>query len=229
MPDNFTLQAEFPVSPLVLYATWLSSVGHTDMTGGEAHCPPGVGARFTAWDGYISGCTLELDPGRRIVQSWRTLEFAEDAADSRIELTLQEIPGGTRLILVHGNIPAGQGDRYRAGWDEHYFAPMREYFGGMSRPEAAPVAPRSSKPTARRKPARKQAKKASRKALKKPPRVATKKAAKAHPKKAAKARRARKTAKPGKPKPARKAARQPKPPGKRKPTRKPARPKARRR
>ena len=51
------------------------------MTGSPAIVDPEIGGAFEAWDGYISGRTLSLEPGRRIVQSWRTSEFAEDEGD----------------------------------------------------------------------------------------------------------------------------------------------------
>jgi uncharacterized protein YndB with AHSA1/START domain len=46
-----------------------------------------VGGRFTAGGVYMQGATLELDPPRKIVQSWRTTEFPEEAPDSRLEVT----------------------------------------------------------------------------------------------------------------------------------------------
>ena len=42
------------------------------------------GAAFTAWDNYIWGRNLVLDPNRRIVQSWRTTQFHTDDPDSQI-------------------------------------------------------------------------------------------------------------------------------------------------
>jgi activator of HSP90 ATPase len=72
---------------------------------------------------------LALDPPRRIVQAWRTTEFPDGAADSRLELTFSPSAGGTRLILRHTEIPEGQGISYAQGWIEHYFEPMQAYFG----------------------------------------------------------------------------------------------------
>jgi activator of HSP90 ATPase len=41
---------------------------------------------------------------------------------------LEEKEGGVQLTLVHNEIPDGQGESYRQGWEEHYFKPMQEYF-----------------------------------------------------------------------------------------------------
>ncbi len=98
------------------------------MTGSPARIEPRVGGAFTAWDGYISGRTAALKPYTRIVQDWRTTEFPDGSADSKLELILEPVEGGTKLTLTHSNIPEGQADSYKDGWDEYYFIPMRKYF-----------------------------------------------------------------------------------------------------
>jgi uncharacterized protein YndB with AHSA1/START domain len=73
-----------PAKPADVFAAWLDSVAHGAMTGrGRAKIDPRVGGAHTAWNGYIQGETLELEPGRRIVQSWRTSEFPRHASRSR--------------------------------------------------------------------------------------------------------------------------------------------------
>jgi activator of HSP90 ATPase len=99
------------------------------MTGGAAEASAEVGGEFTAWDGYIWGKNLELEPGKRILQSWRTQDFETSDADSKLEIVLEAVPQGTKLTLKHTNIPdAGTG--YKDGWVEYYFEPMKAYFRG---------------------------------------------------------------------------------------------------
>ena len=99
------------------------------MTGNAAKVDGKVGGKFTAWDGYIFGSTLELEPDQRIVQAWRTSEFPEDAPDSRLEILFEEVAEGTKVTLIHSNMPEDQVDSYRQGWEDFYFRPMKEYFG----------------------------------------------------------------------------------------------------
>ena len=126
--NGFTLVEVIAAKPPKLYQAWLSSEGHTAMTGSPANVDSNVGGEFSAWDGYIFGKTLELTPNQRIVQSWRTSEFPEDAPDSHVEVDLEEVPEGTKLTLTHSNMPEDQVDSYRQGWEDFYFKPMREYF-----------------------------------------------------------------------------------------------------
>lgn len=127
MTHSFTVTALLPASPQTVYDTWLDSTGHSRMTGSPAHASATVGDPFDAWDGHISGRNLELAPGRRIVQSWRAEDYTEADGHSRIEVTLEPVPDGTRLILVHSNIPDNQ-TGHEAGWNKHYFEPMQVYF-----------------------------------------------------------------------------------------------------
>jgi activator of HSP90 ATPase len=128
MRTEFTVSTTLKAKPERVFRAWLSTQGHSAMTGSPARVEPRVGGAFKAWDGYITGRTLELKPYTRIVQAWRTTEFADDDPDSKIEIELQETKSGTKLTLTHTKIPAGQVDDYESGWEESYFAPMREYF-----------------------------------------------------------------------------------------------------
>ena len=128
MDNEFTISTFLPAPPEKVFRAWLSSEGHSAMTGSPARVEPRVGGAFTAWDGYIRGTTSGLEPYTRIVQAWRTSEFPEGCADSEIEIVLEPVEGGTKLTLTHRNIPPGQADSYREGWDDSYFKPMKEYF-----------------------------------------------------------------------------------------------------
>ena len=139
-----------PCSPHVVYSAWLDSGQHGAMTGSKATVEPNVGGRMSAWDGYISGKLVQLDLGRRIIQSWRTTDFPKGAPDSRVEVHFEAVYDGTRVTILHSDIPEGQGEKYRQGWQEFYFQPMRAYFGKMAivadRASAARMAALASQP-----------------------------------------------------------------------------------
>jgi activator of HSP90 ATPase len=128
MKNGFKLSAVIPASPVEIYKAWLSTKGHTAMTGSPAKATSKVGSKFTAWDGYIFGQTLELELDQRIVQAWRTSEFPDEAPDSHLEVLLEKIKGGTRVTLTHTRMPPGTANSYKQGWKDFYFRPMQEYF-----------------------------------------------------------------------------------------------------
>lgn len=77
--DSIRVSAVIAASPERLYNAWLSETEHSAMTEGAASIEPNVGGRFTAWDGYISGETIELVENKKVVQTWRTVEFPAEA------------------------------------------------------------------------------------------------------------------------------------------------------
>ena len=126
--DKIHLTQEFQLTSDRLYRAWLNSDEHSAFIGAEATIENIVGSTFTAWDGYIDGEILELEPGKKIFQTWRTTDFPFNAEYSFLKLLFEDIPGGCNLTINHWNITLGQGKRYEEGWKEHYFTPMLEYF-----------------------------------------------------------------------------------------------------
>jgi uncharacterized protein YndB with AHSA1/START domain len=231
--EALRVSTTIPAAPTTLYLAWLSAEQHSAMTGGAAKIDPDVGGKFSAWNGYITGKLVILDLGRRIVMSWRTTDFPRDASDSRVEIHFEALGGSTRLTILHTDIPEGQGEKYRAGWNEHYFTPMRTFFSKYlpdprkpppprrpipppdeeeedATPKKSKLAPKGLPP---RKPARAAVTAAPAKAAKAAPAKAPAKAAKPPPKPAKPAAKPKKAANPPKAaaKPAAKKAKKPAP------------------
>jgi len=92
MPDGFQLEMVVPAEPQRVFAAWMDAKEHAAFTGGgEAIVEPWAGGRFTSWEGYIHVIFLGVDAGKRIVQTWRTVEFPPEARDSRLVV---EFDGG---------------------------------------------------------------------------------------------------------------------------------------
>jgi uncharacterized protein YndB with AHSA1/START domain len=185
MPDSFQLEMVVAAEPQRVFSTWMDSREHAAFTGGgEAVVEPWAGGRFIAWDGYIHGILLGVDEGRRIVQTWRTAEFAPESRDSRVVVEFEAARGGTRVVVRHSDLPPSHLKRYEKGWMEHYLKPLARYFAkGAKQRSPSPRAPdtawgRKAERAARRpagkapaqKPARKERKAAVRKAPRKPAR-----------------------------------------------------------
>jgi len=138
--EAIKVSARFPVTPERLYRAWLDSTEHGRFTGGGADIEPVVGGRFMSWDDYITGMLLQLEHARRVVMTWRTTEFPDDAPDSRLEVLFVPEGEGTRLTLIHTDIPSGDGDKYEDGWIDYYFEPMQRYFRKIAAEESKPHA-----------------------------------------------------------------------------------------
>jgi activator of HSP90 ATPase len=99
-------------------AAWLDSKAHGAFTDGKAKFQAKAGGRFATWDGYMSGEMLELRPSRLIAQSWPTIEFPSGAPDSRPQLHFEDADTGTRLTLIHRELPHDRTSSYKTGWRE---------------------------------------------------------------------------------------------------------------
>ena len=128
MTEKLKMSATISAKPEEIYEAWLDSKKHSEMTGSKAKVEPRINGKFTAWDGYIEGKTIEMEPSKRIVQKWRTTDFPSGSPDSTVEILLEKVEKGTKIVLIHTKIPDGQKDEYKQGWKDFYFEPMKEYF-----------------------------------------------------------------------------------------------------
>ncbi len=125
---EFELTHEFNTTPQKLYTAYLDSLQHEAMTGGEADITNVVGDDFSAWDEYITGRNIFLEPNSKILPHWRTTDFPETRPDSIVEISLEELePNRTKLTLKHSNL-TDKNSHYKKGWIEHYFKPITEFF-----------------------------------------------------------------------------------------------------
>lgn len=130
MTFDFSVTDVIPATPKQVYDAWLDSRGHAKMTGNRpATVTPNEGRWFTALKGFVVGKNVALEPSRRIVQLLRTREFLESDADSRIEVLMEPVAGGTKVTIHHTNVPDQLARHRDAGWQSNYFEPMKRFFG----------------------------------------------------------------------------------------------------
>jgi activator of HSP90 ATPase len=117
----------FKASPHDVYEALMDSAKHAAFTGGAAEISREVGGEFVAYDGYITGKNIELVPDKKIIQSWRAVDW-EEGYFSHVTFELTAVPEGTRLDFVHTDIPDGTEDEFTQGWIDNYWEPMKKYF-----------------------------------------------------------------------------------------------------
>ena len=122
-----------PATPMEVYEAYIEEEKQTEFTGSKATSDPRVGGEFTAWDGYITGKYIELKPGKKIVQEWRSSDFLEGTPPSRFEIGLRKVKGGTELTMVHSGVPEEVAEDIGQGWRDYYWVPMKRYFKARKR------------------------------------------------------------------------------------------------
>jgi activator of HSP90 ATPase len=121
------------VKPVQVYDALVSPKKHAAFTGAAATGVARPGGEFTAWDGYITGKYVELDPPRRILQEWRTTEWPQGSPPSLVEWTFAVQGDDTEVTLSHSEVPASQAESYRQGWIDYYWTPLKKYFANKAR------------------------------------------------------------------------------------------------
>jgi uncharacterized protein YndB with AHSA1/START domain len=89
------------------------------------------GGTFTVFGGHITGRSIELAPGARIVQAWRTADWAPGFYSiARFELAASG--PDTRLLFDHTGFPNGQAEHLAAGWRGNYWEPLAKFLAATS-------------------------------------------------------------------------------------------------
>jgi len=117
-------------TPRAIYRTFLSSREHSAMTGFPASVSARPGSAFTAFGGVLSGSNLLLVRDRLIVQRWRSNKFRRSDVDSILMISLEPFRGGTRIHLVHVNVPSHDFKGVTRGWNKYYWRPWAAYLAG---------------------------------------------------------------------------------------------------
>jgi activator of HSP90 ATPase len=120
---------DFLVSPQVLYKLYMDSKMHSEVTGSPAKVSRKVGGSFTAFDGALRGTNLLLVPDVMIVQAWRAAGWRKEDQDSILVMKFSQTNTGSRVDLVHVNVPESDYDGVSKGWKKYYWDPWRAYLG----------------------------------------------------------------------------------------------------
>jgi activator of HSP90 ATPase len=110
-----------------LYAMYLDPVIHAAITGAPVTIAAAPGAPFLAFEGAIRGTILTAISPSLIVQSWRSVHFKEDDADSTLVLSFRPRGDDGQIDLVHLDVPAHDYQGVMEGWETHYWVPWRRY------------------------------------------------------------------------------------------------------
>jgi activator of HSP90 ATPase len=127
MPKTVRQSVTLAASPERLYAMYLDPKAHAAFTGMPVKVSAKPGAAFSAFGGAIWGTTLATIPGRLIVQSWRSTNFAKKDPDSILILAFSPTEKGGRIDLVHVNVSDKDAEGVRKGWKTFYWAPWKKH------------------------------------------------------------------------------------------------------
>jgi uncharacterized protein YndB with AHSA1/START domain len=119
-----------PAAPRQVYEAIMNSKKHALFTGSKARIDRKVGGRFSCYDGYITGITVELDPGKLIVQAWRSSGWPKGYYSIVAFRFANAGRGKTKLAFTQVGVPANDYKAKSGGWKTHYWTPLKAVFHG---------------------------------------------------------------------------------------------------
>ena len=127
MKNRIEQVVTFVASPHEVFETIMDSVRHSTFSNSEVIMSREIGGEYSAYDGYITGKNIELIPDKKIVQSWRAVDW-EEGQYSIITFFFTQIKTGTQLQFTHELLPDGTEEEFTQGWIDNYWEPMKIYF-----------------------------------------------------------------------------------------------------
>ncbi len=116
-----------PGSPAELYAMYMDAEIHAAFTGAPARISEEPGSPFEAFGGLLTGTMLQAVRPMLIVQSWRSVNFADEDPDSTLIISFSPEDDDGRIDLIHLDVPENDFQGVSGGWESRYFAPWLTY------------------------------------------------------------------------------------------------------
>jgi uncharacterized protein YndB with AHSA1/START domain len=127
---NIHQEVTIEASPAAVYGVLTNSAEFSKMTGGRgADINKEVGGAVSLFGGDIRARNVELVPGKRVVQAWRSHVWPEGVY-SIVKFELVPNGKGTKLIFDQAGYPDEAHDMLEGGWHKMYWQPMNEMLAG---------------------------------------------------------------------------------------------------
>lgn len=116
-------------APKTVYEILTGSERFSEMSGGApAVISSDVGGEVSLFGGAIQARNIELVPGQRVVQTWRSADWPE-GAHSLVRFELKADGNNTKVIFDQSGHPAEAEDHLIGGWQKMYWDPMNALVG----------------------------------------------------------------------------------------------------
>lgn len=134
---NIHQEVTIAATPDAVFAVLTGSAEFARMTGGRAaDISREAGGPIAMFGDGIRGRNVELVPGKRVVQAWRSQEWPEGVY-SIVRFELVPAGTGTRLVFDQVGYPDSAHQMLDSGWHQMYWEPMNAMLTGKPMPAAA--------------------------------------------------------------------------------------------
>jgi len=114
-----------PAQPEEIYLALTNPATLQLWTGEPAEMSRVPGTEFSLWEESIVGRNIEFEANKKIVQEWY---FGDQEPASIVTIKLHPHKQGTSVELIHINIPDEIYKEMVEGWNNNYFASLKEFY-----------------------------------------------------------------------------------------------------
>jgi activator of HSP90 ATPase len=124
-------------TPKVLYNLYMDAKQHAMIAGAPVKITAKEGTKFSAHGNYITGKNLQLIKDKRIVQTWRGMDWEKNEEDSILIISLQPTGKDVTLYMTHANVPDKHAGHLKKGWYSNYWNLWKQHLAGkpLTRPK----------------------------------------------------------------------------------------------
>jgi uncharacterized protein YndB with AHSA1/START domain len=127
---NIHQEVTIDAAPGAVYEVLTTSEKFATMTGGRgAEISREVGGAVSLFGGDIRARNIELEPGKRVVQAWRSQAWPEGVY-SVVRFELVPERSSTRLVFDQAGHPEETQAMLEGGWPQMYWRPMNAMLAG---------------------------------------------------------------------------------------------------
>jgi uncharacterized protein YndB with AHSA1/START domain len=114
-----------PAQPEEIYLALTNPATLQLWTGEPAEMSTVPGTEFSLWEQSITGKNIEFETNKKIIQQWY---FGDLEPPSIVTIKLHAHKQGTSVELLHTNIPDEAFNEIADGWNNNYFASLKEFY-----------------------------------------------------------------------------------------------------
>lgn len=121
-------KVKFKATPEQVYELLADSKQHAKLTGRKAAISRKVGGAFSTLGGLVTGINVDLVPGKRLVQAWRSQQFPDGVFSMATFQLSRSRSGGTEMVLTHRGVPKHLIPGVEKSWKKMYWEKIRRLF-----------------------------------------------------------------------------------------------------
>lgn len=127
MTKNIRHTVAIGAAPKKVYEALINGKKHAKFTGAKSVIDRRPGGAFSCYGTFLTGFNLEMVPGKRIVQAWRSSGWPKGAY-SIATFSLSAKKGGkTKLVFTQVGVPAASQKNIDQGWRTYYWKPLKAF------------------------------------------------------------------------------------------------------